>query len=96
MIETIGSAVKAVAGQPIGLSAQIIDEAGDSITHSVRLVLHNDEKELFTAEGLYLTEFDLWQFEIPAETTKGLKGRYWYCIQYDKNNLCFKQPLYLY
>lgn len=95
MIETIGSTVKAVAGQPIGLSAQIIDEAGDSITENIRLLLHDEEKELFAVNGLYLAEFDLWQFEIPANITEGLKGKYWYCIQYDKNNLCFKQPLYL-
>lgn len=95
MIDTIGNIIKAVAGQPIGLSAQVIDETGDSITKNIRLCLYDDDKLLYCADGLYLPEFDLWQFEIPAEITEGLEGRYWYCFQYDGNNLCFKNPIYL-
>ena len=96
MLETSGMMIKAVAGQPIGISTQIIDEYGESITEGMSLVLHDDSgKDLYRAIGLYLAEFELWQFEIPAAITQGLSGRYWYCIQYDGNNLCFKNPIYL-
>lgn len=96
MMETMNLAIKAVAGQAIGISAAITDEnTGESVKEKVSMRLHDDEKELYAVEGLYLAEFDLWQFEFPAEATKGLDGRYWYCIQYDGNNLCFKQPIYL-
>lgn len=96
MMETINLAIKAVAGQPIGISAQISDEnTGESVKEKCCLMLHSDTDTLYCAIGLYLEQYDLWQFEIPAAITAGLEGRYWYCIQYDGNNLCFKQPLYL-
>lgn len=96
MMEVISNAIKAVAGQPIGVSAQIFDEnTGESVKEKCTFNIHDNEKMLYSASGLYLEEFELWQFEVPAEATQGLDGRYWYCIQYDGNNLCFKQPLYL-
>lgn len=96
MIECVRDVIKAVAGQNIGLSAQIIDEnTGESVDKHVCMLLHNDNEVIYRAEGLYMAEFELWQFEIPAEITKGLEGKYWYCFQYDGNNLCFKQPIYL-
>ena len=96
MIETDGMMIRAVAGQPIGISMQIVDETGENIKDRVSLMLHDkDGKGIYRAIGLYLEEFELWQFEIPADVTKGLDGKHWYCIQYDGNNLCFKHPIYL-
>lgn len=95
MIEYFYNAIKAVSGQPISISANITDENGLSITENCKLMLHEDNKDLCAVDGVYLAEQDLWLFIVPAEMTKGLSGRYWYCIMKDGMNLCFKQPIYL-
>ena len=59
-------------------------------------MLHSDEEDIARVDGTYLEENGMWQFMIPAETTVGMDGRYWYCIMRDNTNLCFKKPLYLY
>lgn len=94
MVEYIYDAIKAVAGQEIGVSARITDDSG-SIAENCRLVLHDDKNEIGSVEGLYLPEDELWAFVIPAEMTAGRTGRYWYCIQHENLNMCFKQPIYL-
>lgn len=94
MIEYIHNAIKASAGQPIGVTAKITNEDNTEITDNCSLMIHTDKEMLLSVEGIYLGS-SIWQFEVPAEATKGLKGRYWYCICNDNNNLCFKEPLYL-
>jgi hypothetical protein len=94
MVEYLYDAIKAVAGQEIGISARITDDDG-VVAENCRLVLHSDTSDIGSVEGLYLPEDELWAFVIPAEMTNGLKGRYWYCIQHEDINMCFKQPIYL-
>lgn len=55
-------------------------------------MLHLDD-EMLMFDGEYKDE--LWYFTIPAEATKGLQGRYWYCLYRDGDTLCFKEPIYL-
>ena len=94
MIEYIYDAIKASAGQPIGITAKITKEDSEEITKDCNLILYDDEKMLIRVDGVYLGN-SIWQFEVPAETTQDLKGRYWYSISHEDSDLCFKQPLYL-
>lgn len=94
MIEYIYDAIKAVAGQDISISAVITNAEGVAIEEKCSFMLHSDDSHVIMTPGDYLGE-GLWQFNIPAEATSGLQGRYWYCIQHEGDNLCFKQPIYL-
>lgn len=92
MIEVLYDAIKAIAGQEINISVVIEDADVDNAT----LVIYNPEGEVIAqALGAFVEEFGTWGFTIPADATKGLSGKYSYCIQSDGKNLCFKQPLYL-
>ena len=97
MIEYLYDAIRAVAGQPIGIAATISnDETGEPITSDCSLILHDKNGAMiYKADGEYLAEIDTWHFEIPANATTGLSGRCWYCIQNSGSNLCFKNPIYL-
>lgn len=97
MIEYLYDAIRAVAGQPIGIAASISnDDTGEPITNDCNLVLHDKNGEMiYKAKGEYLAEIDTWHFELPASATTDLSGRYWYCIQHSGSNLCFKNPIYL-
>lgn len=92
-IEYLYDAIRATAGQDITISAVITDDNGEAITDACGLMFHDDENMLAKVDG----ELDgaEWIFTIPAEVTKGLTGRYWYCICRNETNLCFKTPLYL-
>lgn len=94
MIEALYDAIRAVAGQPITLNVRA-DDGQNPITENCRLVLQDENEVLFIVDGKYTAEVDLWNFQIPAELTKGMNGRYWYCIQHNEENLHFKQPFYL-
>ena len=95
MIEYLYDAIRAVAGQDIAISAEITNDEGEPITENCNLVLHFNEDEMYVAPGLYLAEVRQWTFNVPGEATKGKKGRYFYCIQHEGLNLCFKEPIYL-
>ena len=96
MIEYLYDAIRAVAGQDIGIAAAISnDETGEPITSNCSLMLHDKNGAMiYEAKGNYIEDADLWQFEIPAPITTGLSGRYWYSIQNSGSNLCFKNPIY--
>lgn len=96
MVEYLYDCIRAVASQDIVINAYITDEQENIITENCKLVIHDKDANemLFMVEGVYLPESLNWEFTVPAENTKGLSGRYWYCIQWDKSNLCFKQPIY--
>lgn len=95
MIEYLHDAIRAVAGQEIAVNATITDDLDMPVTTDCKLILHDDDTELFVATGIYLEEDTSWTFNIPANVTTGLSGRYWYDIQHEGNNLCFKKPIYL-
>lgn len=94
MIEVLYDAIKAVAGQDIDLTVDITEMDID-ITTGCALMIQSDTEDIAMVEGRYNEELEMWQFTVPAEATKGLHGRYWYCVQQDNENLCFKKPLYL-
>ena len=95
MIEYLYNAIRALAGQDITITAIVANEQGEPITEGCHIMLFNPDRELLaTIDGTYKQDGE-WDFTIPADTTEGLYGRYWYCIcQHDKS-LCFKEPIYL-
>jgi len=96
MIEYFYDAIRAVAGQEIIISASITDEWDEVITEDCSLMLHDADKTMIGAvEGVFNPDINEWLFTIPYDMTIGCKGRYWYCIQHEGNNLCFLNPIYL-
>ena len=93
MIEYLYDAIRASAGEDITIAAKITDEDGNIETNTCYLMLHT-ETEMLAHEAGTLKD-GVWEFTIPAATTAGLKGRYWYCISQETNKLCFNQPIYL-
>lgn len=96
MIEVLYDAIKAVAGQEIDVTVAITEMNIDS-NDTCAMVIHAPDGEAMIAQskGRYIEELDMWQFTFPASATAGLEGRYWYCVQCNGDNVCFKQPLYL-
>lgn len=91
MIEYLANAIRATAGEEIVIVANIAEDGVD-VTSGCGIMLHiGDDMAMFPGE--YKDE--LWFFTIPAEATKGLHGRYSYCLYRDDNTLCFKEPIYL-
>lgn len=97
MIEYLYDAIRATAGQDITITAEITNDEGEQLTEACHLMLYGIDKEslITTVNGEYFEEDSEWRFTIPGEATKGLSGRYWYCICYHDINLCFKEPIYL-
>lgn len=96
MIEYLYDAIRATAASEFTVTANITDRNAVLITDSCHLMIYDTDKEtlIATIDGEFDGKED-WNFTIPAEITKGLKGRYWYCICHHDDHLCFKQPLYL-
>ena len=95
MIEYLYDAIRAVAGQDIQINALITDDKENLITEGCCVMLHGEDTNICSVDGEFIPEVNEWGFTIPGEMTQGLKGRYFYCIQHDGCNLCFKQPIYL-
>lgn len=94
MVEFLYDCVKAVAGEDINICAEITDADGNDITSGCSLVfLDKDFVQIDEYEGTYSD--DAWIFTVPAETTKGLHGRYWYRIKFGDGSLCFAAPIYV-
>lgn len=95
MIEYLYDAIRAVAGQEIGVTAKITDDDDKLITEGCELVLYLNDGTEKCYSGAYVAELGEWAFTVPAEDTVGLIGRHNYCIQRNGINLCFKTPFYL-
>ena len=93
MVEYLYDCIRATAGQDICILAVITDDEGLAITDACGLMLYDDNGMLFRVNGTY--DGEEWSFEIPAELTEGLHGRYWYYVYRNDTNLCFKTPIYL-
>lgn len=89
MVEYLYNAIRAVAGQEITIAARIVED-NTTLTSGCGLMLHNKEGEELIAmvNGNYVN--GVWEFTIPKEVTKGLRGRYWYCICHNDKILCFQ------
>ena len=93
MIEYIHGAIKATAGEDISIVAEITAETGETITEDCNLHIFDKNKQMIVeVKGTF--NDNEWSFTIPATATKGLYGRYMYCIGHKKSSLCFKQPIY--
>jgi hypothetical protein len=93
MLEYLYDAIRATAGSELQITAKVFDDLGKPIVEGCEFVLHINDESIITIGGSY--EGDTWVFTIPAEFTKGLKGRYWYCIKHGSEQLCFMQAIYL-
>ena len=95
-IQYILDVIKATAGTDIEVCAEITDDDGVPVTEGCGFMLHNDDENktmIVMIDGTYAE--GVWSFTIPAEVTKGLKGRFLYCICRNNDTLCFKKPFYL-
>ncbi|MBQ9913549.1 MAG: hypothetical protein IJO73_04905 [Clostridia bacterium] len=93
MIEYLYNAIRATAGENIIITAKITDDSGAYIDEVCNLKLFDNDKEIITVSGIYNGE--LWDFIIPAEDTKDLRGRYFYSISHRGNSISFREPIYL-
>ena len=95
MIEYIHNAIKATAGEDITVAAKIYNADGFEVSSGCALRLYDKDNEsmIIRVSGTKYT--DKWQFTIPADITKDLRGKYWYCFCKDGERLCFAQPIYL-
>lgn len=96
MVEYLYDAIRASSGQENIISAYITDENENLITENCYFVLHDGAGIEVIAKilGSYDSELTVWSFVINPEITKGLRGRYMYCVQHDDSSLCFNQPIY--
>lgn len=92
MIEYLYDAIRATAGTNATIAAEATDELGNPISDGCYFVIHIDDNKMISFTGDCVE--GVWVFEIPAEITKDLKGKYWYCIKHNDEQLCFKQPIY--
>jgi len=91
MVEYLLNSILATSGTDAEIVASIKDENFEIITKGCSLRLHIGD-EMITIAGEFIE--DLWLFVIPAEVTKDLKGRHFYCITYNGEMLCDKEPIY--
>ena len=95
MVEYLHDAIRATAGTNIIIQARVLDEFGNQVKENVSLVIHDKEDtKMHLIEALGYDAGDALIFEIPAEITKEYKGRYWYCIKHEDEQMCFLQPIY--
>ena len=92
MIEYLYNTIRATVGDDMHITAIITDDQQNLITENCSFMIHDTNDKLISSTlGVYQDE--AWLFNIP---TTGLeKGKYWYCICYGNQKLCFKQRLYL-
>lgn len=91
MIEYLYDCIRATAGTTITIAARVVDNDDNAVTDDCMLLIHLDEQDIHIHGEL---KEDTWYFTIPAETTEGINGRYWYCVKHGDEQLCFKQPIY--
>jgi hypothetical protein len=92
LVEYLYDAIRVSGGHDATITAKIYNDAGDAVIEGCMLMIHSAGEHLFDIMGEYAE--DTWFFTIPAEKTKELNGRYWYCICSADTDLCFKQPIY--
>lgn len=92
MVEYLYDAIRATAGVDVTIAAEVTDEIGNVITDGCSFVLHIDDNKMISITGECVE--GIFAFTIPADITKDLKGRHWYCVKHDDEQLCFKQPIY--
>lgn len=90
MIEYLYDTLRATAGADIEIVTCITED--DTPVENVGLMLHLDQDNAIVIKGELVN--GIYQFIIPAEITKDLQGRYWYCFCQGEQPLCFKEAIY--
>ena len=94
MVEYLHDAIRATAGRDINIIARVLDEFGNEVSDNVLLAIYDKDSKEKLMEIAATDGGDSLIFAIAAETTKELKGRYWYSIKHNNEDLCFLQPIY--
>lgn len=93
-IEYLYNAIKAIAGEDINICAEITDATDNPITRECSIVfIDKDFSTIGEYDGTYNN--GEWTFNIPAQVTKGLEGRYWYRIKFKGESLSCTAPIYM-
>ena len=90
MIEYLYDAIRATAGADVTIVSRIVEDG--ACVENVGFMLHLDDEHAIVIAGEL--ENETYQFVIPADITKDLKGRYWYCFCQEGKPLCFKEAIY--
>ena len=94
MVEYLYDAIKATAGRDINIIARVLDEFGNEVSENVLLTIYDKDSKEKLMEIAATDGGDSWVFAIAADVTKNFKGRYWYSIRHNNEDLCFLQPIY--
>lgn len=95
MIEYIYDTIKATAGEDIPIIVEVRDPEGNLVTEGCGISIHCEDEQVCRIPGEYSASEQIWKFVIPAEATKGHKGRHYYCVCKEDGTLNFKTPIYL-
>lgn len=95
MVEYLYDAIRATAGRDISIVARVLDEFGNEVKGDVIFTLYDKDSRESLIEVAATHGGDSFIFAIAADSTKNLKGRYWYSIKHNDEQLCFLQPIYL-
>ena len=90
MIEYLHNAIRATAGADIEIVSKVTEDSEPVL--GVCFMLHTDETKMLAFPGELID--GIYKFIIPADVTKGLSGRYEYCLAKENQPLCFKEPIY--
>lgn len=89
MVEYLYDCIRANAGENNVIVANITED-GIDIDTGISMFIANDDKEIIIdVVGEYMD--GVWYFNIPATD---LRGRYWYVIERNKNDVSFYEPIY--
>lgn len=93
MVEYLHDLIRASAGEDIDILVKAADAYGDPIAGCAFSVF-DDTRKLFTITGIPVDDY-VWQFRIPADATRGLHGKFKYCIcDHEESSLCFKEAIH--
>ena len=95
-VEYIDSIIKITGGANALIGAEIVDTSGNRVT-DVRshLMLYHPQDELVATVHGTVADDGIHEYLVPAELTKGVVAKWWYCICINNEPLCFKQPFYI-
>lgn len=90
MIEYLYDTIRATAGADIEIVSKVTED--DQPIDGVGFMLHLDDEHAVVIPGTLID--GIYQFVIPADVTRELRGRYWYCLCQEGKPLCFKEAIY--
>lgn len=94
-LEYLYDCIRATSGENVSIDAEITDFEGGQITDGCSLALYDlYGATITTVDGTYSQQDGMWRFDIPANATENLHGRYFYCVLRNHVGLNFSTPIY--